>query len=495
MSQPSLASPSTASLAPASRLERVLGPWMATALVVGTVIGSGVFKKPSAVAASVPTPGWGMAAWVLMGVLVLCGGLAMAEVTVLYPRAGGNYVFLREAYGRLFGFLWGWVEFFMIRSASIAALAAVFAESLHDVLQHPVSREQLGLASDGPVLGFWGVQGLTVGTIAVLALVNARGTRLGGGLQLLVTTVKAGSLLFIAGLPFALAALSRAPAGVPHTDYLTASGDRPLTLAGFGAALIAVLWAYHGWMNLGPVAEEVRAPQRNIPLALLGGIGILIVLYLSANLAYAVTLSHTEIEGCKATPVASEFSRHLLGPAGGALISAAIAISTFGALNGNLLVGPRTLYAMGEDGLAPRALAEVHPRYHTPVVATAVLAAWSILQVLVGAALVEAGVMAQGKPLFDVLTDFAMFGAVVFETMAVASIFVFRRTRPGAERPYRCVGYPVVPLVYVLCFMGVLASYFATAEKRIEAYSGLGFVVAGAVVYGLFLRRRASGVA
>src|SRR4051794_26190401 len=142
------------------QLERVLGPWMATALVVGTVIGSGVFKKPSAVAESVPTAGAALAAWVLMGLLVLCGGLAMAEVTVLYPRAGGNYVFLREAYGRLFGFLWGWVEFFIIRSASIAALAAVFAESLHDVLQHPASRGQFGLASDGPVLSFWGVQAL-----------------------------------------------------------------------------------------------------------------------------------------------------------------------------------------------------------------------------------------------------------------------------------------------------------------------------------------------
>jgi amino acid transporter len=276
---------------------------------------------------------------------------------------------------------------------------------------------------------------------------------------------------------------------VPSAEYLTATSDRPVTAAGFGAALIAVLWAYHGWMNLGPVAEEVRAPQRNIPLALLAGIGIIILLYLSANLAYAATLSHAEIEACKNTPVASEFSRRLLGAAGGALVSAAIAVSTFGALNGNLLVGPRVLYAMGADGLAPRVMAEVHPTYRTPVAATAVMAGWAILLVLAGAALVEAGVMDPGKPLFDVLTDFAMFGAVVFETMAVAAVFVFRRTRPDMERPYRCVGYPVVPLVYVLAFVGVLATYFAPG-KRIEAFSGLGFVAAGVAVYGLFLRRR-----
>ena len=494
----------TPSHAPQStdHLERVLGPWMATALVVGTVIGSGVFKKPSQVAMNVPTFGWAISAWVLLGLLVLCGGLALTEVIILYPRAGGNYVFLREGYGRMWGFMWGWVEFFVIRSASLAALATIFAESLHDVLRHESVRASFGLAETGPVLDFWPLQGVTIVTILVLALVNARGVRWGGGLQLLVTTVKVGSLLFIAILPFALALrTSAAPADV-HWNYLTAPPHRDFSWLGFASALIAVQWAYHGWTNLGPVGEEIRNPQRNVPLALLGGIGILIFVYCSANVAYGLVLTQPEMANLKGTSVAAEFARRLLGPTGGALIAGAIAVSTFGALNGNLLVGPRLLYAMGADGLAPRALAEVHPRYKTPAVATVVLALWAVALVVIGAALTQYRLpvvpllgrtidlnLPPGKPLFDVLTDFAMFGAVIFETMAVASIFMFRWKRPDAERPYRCVGYPWTPLIYVLCFIGVLASYF-TEEQRVEAYSGLGFALLGAVVYGLFLRRR-----
>src|SRR4051812_47202787 len=211
-------------------LDRVLGPWMATALVVGTVIGSGVFKKPHAVAEAVPTFGWAIAAWVLLGVLVMCGGLALTEVIVLYPKAGGNYVFLREGYGPLWGFLWGWVDFFMVRSASIAALAAVFAESVHDVLRHGGVRSALGLPATGPVLDYWPLQWLTVITIVVLALVNIRGVRWGGGLQFVVTTVKVGSLLFIALLPFVLAFKSSGTTDAPpHWDYLKAPPYKALT--------------------------------------------------------------------------------------------------------------------------------------------------------------------------------------------------------------------------------------------------------------------------
>src|SRR5437868_1251801 len=204
---------------PRPRLVRALGPVMATAVVIGTVIGSGIFQKPQRVAENVPYFGLVALAWILGGLLALMGSLAYAEVSVLFPRAGGNYVFLREGYGRLFGFLWGWVEFWIIRSASIAALAAIFAESLHDVLRNEAFRRALGLEPSDQVLGYWAQQWLTVGVIFGLALVNVRGVRWGGGLQLFITLVKIASLLGIMALPFLATALtgafSSAPAVVP----------------------------------------------------------------------------------------------------------------------------------------------------------------------------------------------------------------------------------------------------------------------------------------
>jgi amino acid transporter len=479
--------PDSPSKPPDAHLLRVLGPWMATAIVVGNVIGSGVFKKPSAVADAVPSFGWAMAAWIILGALTMCGGLALAEVMVMYPKAGGNYIYLREAYGRLFGFLWGWIEFFVIRSAAIAALASIFAESLHDVMRHPTVRSSLNLASEGPLLGFWALQGVTVVTIVILAMVNVRGVRWGGGLQLVVTAAKVGSLLFVALLPFVFAL--RTAADGPHWEYLVDPAHKSFSWLDFGAALIAIQWAYYGWTSIAPVAEEVNNPQRNLPLSIISGIGIIVALYLTANLAYALVIPQDEMGKIAGTSVAAEFATRLLGPNGGLLISIAIGVSVFGAMNGNLLAGPRLLLAMGEDRLAPRSLAAIHPRYHTPAVATLVLAAWCAALILGVGFLIEFEVLSRTMSHFDVLSDFAVFGSVLFETMAVASIFMLRWKRPDALRTYRCPGYPWVPLIYVLGFVGVLASY-AAPDKRIQAYTGLGFTLVGALVYGAFLRKR-----
>ncbi len=467
------------------QLQRVLGPWVATALVIGTVIGSGVFKKPQAVAGDVPEFGLAMLAWVLVGVLTLFGSLTLAEVAVIHPRAGGNYAFLREAYGRWAGFLWGWVEFWIIRSASIAALATIFTESLHDIL-----RETRGVEAGQELLGFWTRQGVTVTVIAVLAFVNARGTMLGGGLQFVVTSVKVVSLLAIALLPYFILAFVNEPLTRPSFDNVQAawpSDWSAVNWSRFGAALVAVLWSYHGWMNIAPVAEEVRDPQRNLPLALLLGTVCILVLYLSVNFAYHMVVPSDVMVALQGRTVAGEFAVRLLGPIGLVLASTAVMISVFGSLNGNLLVGPRLLFAMGQDGLAPQALSKVDPVWKTPARAEGVLAAWTILLVL-GVAVLLGFEVINKKPgdLFDILTDYAMFGAISFETLAVASIFVLRRRYPvdKFKIAYRCWGYPVIPIIYCAAMAAVLANMFFA--KPNESFAALGFIAVGALVYGVF---------
>lgn len=486
---------------PQPQLQRVLGPWMATAVVVGTIIGSGVFVKGKQVAQNVPEFALALSVWVLGGILALVGSLAIAEVAVLYPKAGGSYVYLREAYGRWAGFLWGWVDFWIIRAASIAALATMFTTSFHDILRQTLS------PTGTEVLSVWARLAFTIAVIAALTWLNARGTRLGGGVQVAITSVKVATLLFIIALPFVILALVNAPAHPPSVANL-----RPIIPAEpaaidwgrYGAALVGVLWAYHGWLNITPVAEEVRDPNRNIPLALIVGVLGLIALYCGANAAYAFVIPATEMAQLR-SPVSTEFCLRLLGSTGGVIASAMLLISVFGALNGNLLVGPRLLFAMGRDGLAPRILGQLHRTYNTPAAAGLVLSLWACTMLVAVALLTEFRLplitlggrtidpnLPPDKIPFDVITDFCIFGAVVFETLSVASIFVFRWKVPATveNRPYRCWGYPFTPLVYVLIMAAVLANMFATPHQRAEAVVGGVFISLGAILYVTVIRRR-----
>jgi basic amino acid/polyamine antiporter, APA family len=458
-------------------LTRVLGPLTATAIVVGTIIGSGVFKKPATIADKLPQSGLVAVVWVAAGLLVLCGALAYAEVAVLFPKTGGNYVFLKEGYGRLFGFLWCWVDFWIIRAGSLAALATIFTESLHDILK---------TGSGGEVLGFWAQRGVTVGVLLGLGLVNIRGVRWGGGLQVVVTLVKVVSLVGIAVFPFfLLGRVADSTVTTANLDPVWPSAWSAGLLPGVGAAFLGVLWAYHGWQNIAPIAGEVRDPQRNLPIALLGGTLIVVALYLGVNFAYYLTMPAVEMAGLSEdTTVAAESALRWMGPVGKVIVAAAIMLSVFGSLNGNMMVGPRQLFAMGEDGLAPRWLGQVHPRYRTPAASIALLAAWSTLLVLGVAVLTQTSVLASGKSHFDHFTDFAMFGAVLFETLAVVSIFRFRALLPGANRPYRCPGYPITPALYVLLPGFIL--FYMVQDQRNEVFAGLGFIALGTLVFYAF---------
>jgi basic amino acid/polyamine antiporter, APA family len=326
--------------------------------------------------------------------------------------------------------------------------------------------------------------------------------------------VKVASLLFIIALPFAVYAAVAEPTHPPKVSHLSPTWPNSfggINWSGFGVALVGVLWAYNGWMNIAPIAGEVKEPQKNIPLSLLLAVFILIALYCGANLAYHLVLPHEAIVAKDATkqlsptPVATEFMSVLIGPAGVILASVIVMTSVFGALNGNILVGPRLLYAMGHDNLAPASFSRLHANYQTPALAIVVMSGWSCLLVLCVGALTQYKLpviplgfaeldlnVPEGKSPFDIMTDFVIFGSVTFETLAVATIFMFRRRIPVTpeNRPYKCWGYPFVPALYIAIMGAVLVNMFASPEQRTEAQVGAGFIASGAVVYALFYRKR-----
>ena len=466
-------------------MPRVLGPWMATAIVIGGIIGSGIFAKPKAVAESVPEIGLAMSGWVLVGILTMIGALVLAEIATLYPHAGGIYVYLREGLGRWAGFLWGWVEFGVIRSASIAALAELFVESLHDVIRHA-----RGFSPSQNVFEFEMQQAMTIAVIGTLAVVNARGTRLGGIVQVAISSVKMGTLLAIALAPFVIAGIFRAPISnldVPPEAMWPSTFDLG-GVSRFGTALVGILFAYQGATNLAPVAEEIDSPNRNIPIAFVAGVLCVIVAYVSANIAYFLVLPVEDIRNLEGGTVAASFAERLFGPVGLLLASAAVMISVFGTLNASLLVGPRLLVGMGRDGLAPASLACLHPRFKTPARATMVLAGWAIVLVVGASILMRGGFLTGTMSLYDLLSDYSMFGAIAFETLGLATIFVFR-CRAGHRDPeaYRTPLYPVLPAIYILAMAAVLANMFWT--QRLQSIVAVCYVGVGALTYLLFFRK------
>jgi APA family basic amino acid/polyamine antiporter len=504
-------SPSNAPFDPqTAQLPRVLGPWLAMAIVVGCVIGTGVFKKAHAISKDVPESGVAITVWVVVGLLTLCGAMALAEIAALFPRAGGNYVFLREAYGRLFGFLWGWVEFWFLRVASCAALAAVFAESFHNVLQ-------LAMGTNDEVLGFWPRQAVSAGVVAILGLLAARGTKLGASVSFAVTCVKVGSILALMVLPIVIVLFVSNPPTMPSWSNFKPvwpESFAAFNLQAFAVAMVAVMWPYNGWSNVASIAGEVKNPQRNVPIAFVGGLLLLIALYSLVNLSYFSVVPSSDMKTLTDIPVASEFARRLLGPIGLLLASMAIMFSTFGALSGNMLVGPRGIFAMSRDGLAPSSLARIHARFETPFNATILMtvvtasfifavagyAEWQKHKVVLAMEPFKAlggGVVyfpPAVKPQFDVITDFITFGGSAFEALAVASIYLFRRRyrEEIASLPYRCPGYPVIPAIFVVCMSAVLVNMLIVESQRNEALIGCGFIAVGAILYLVAFARKSS---
>ena len=454
-------------------LRRALGPGVALAIVVGNVIGSGIFLKPGSIAAEAGDFRLILAAWLLGGAVCVLGALCFAELAAMLPRAGGLYAYLKEAYGKPAAFLFSWNEFLFNRPASIGALSVAFAGALGLSLGRTLNQLETIL--------------LALGLILLLTWVNIRGVHWGGWVQGATTLVKASFLGLLALLPFLMTPFSET--GIDWANYssrVEPSGDLvPGTR--FGLVLLSVMWAYNGWHGITPVAEEVRNPERNIPRAMFGGVGLLTVLYVSANLAYHGVLSLEEMAA--AGPHAAEtMVAALLGPSGATVMAAVIMCSTFGAINSNLLLATRIPFALGRDRILSARLGRVHAVYRTPFVAITVQALMAALLVLVSGLLIEFLGWSGEKTIFQILTDFIIFGNSIFYMLGAAALFILRRKRPDWNRPYRTWGYPVVPLLYLGFYVWFLTQVYL--GKPFEASAGVVLIGTGVPVYWIWRRWR-----
>jgi APA family basic amino acid/polyamine antiporter len=444
MHTPSTPHPSTVSPAapPAEDgLPRRLGVWSAAAAAVGLTIGSGIFRVPATVAAETGSVGAIALVWILGGVITLCGALTVAELAAAFPRAGGIYVYLREAYGPLAAFLFGWSWFF-IRSAASAGTALVFVAYLRTFV--PLDDVMQRVAA--------------VALIVLVGAANYRSVRLGAAIQDASTAAKVLAILVVAAAIFVLGEARGGALAGPV-------GFAPAGVGGIGVALVAALFAYDGWIAATLIAGEVRDPQRSLPRALGWGAVIVIVTYLTINLAYLYALPLAELAASKA--VAVDAVTRVAGAGGAALIAALVMLSTFGGLNAGLMTGPRVYYAMAEDGLFFKQVAAVHPRFGTPHVAVVLLVVLTALNASVRT--------------FEELAEAFVLLLYPFLALTVAAVFVLRHRRPDLPRPYRTAGYPLVPAVFLVGTVAMMIN--ALLERPDATLLGAAIVAAGVPVY------------
>jgi len=438
-----------------NELRRSLGFTDLMLITIGTVIGSGIYLVPSGVMRQTGGhTGLAFTVWAVAGFLSLLGALTYAELGAMKPEAGGLYAYLRDAFGPLPAFLYGWASFLVIASGSIAALAVAFANYLSPLLP---------LQVPGPVI--------SVAVIVVVALINIRGTRGSATVQNWTTGAKFG-VLFLLSLVLTLR--GNGGAGMPTTPIEAPNGS---LAAGFGAAMIGVLWAYEGWQYVTFSAGEAKDPQRTFPRAISIATFLLIVLYLMANLGYVRALGPAGVANSQR--VAADAIGTILGPVAGAVVSALILVSIFSALNGLVLTTPRMYYAMARDGLFFQRVTSVHPRFGTPVFAIVALTAW--------------GALLAGSGTFNQLLTYAVFTGWIFYALGALAVMMLRRSEPNAARPFRVPGYPVTPILFVVAAVALVINTIIT-QPGISSI-GLGFVALGAPVFFIWRSRGRAPVA
>ncbi len=454
-------------------LLKSLGLTDATALVVGSMIGSGIFIVAADISRQVASPVLMLSTWVITAVLTVIAALSYGELAAAMPQAGGQYVYLREAFGPLSGFLYGWTLFLVIQTGTLAAVAVAFAK-FAGVFVPWISAQNVLVG-----VGRFGLSSQQVVAIAVLVLltwVNTRGVRTGAAVQNTFTAAKVGALL---GLVFLGLAFGRNPQAAQnfgsgfwqHPDGMFA------TIQLVGVAMVGALFSSDAWNNVTFTAGEIRNPRRNVPLALALGVGIVSIIYLACNIVYLRVLPLEAIQHAPEDRVATAAAAAILGPVAVQVMAAAIMISTFGCLNGMILAGARVYYAMALDGLFFRRVARLDPERHTPVVSLAVQCVWACLLTLTGT--------------YSNLLDYVIFAVLLFYILTIAGVFVLRRTRPDMERPYRALGYPVLPATYILLAGAI--EVLLLLYKPSYTWPGLIIVLLGVPVYFLWRRSPVQG--
>lgn len=439
-----------------TKLVRGLTLFDGVSIVLGTIIGTGVFLKTATMAQLVGSPTYVLLAWVVGGLLSLTGALAYAELGSLMPDAGGEYIYLREGYGDFWAFLYGWMRFWIGSPGSIAAYAVGSMTFLSSVVD---------------LTPFGGLTVCAVGSILFFSLLNCLSVAFGGKVQSVMSTIKFLTLLLLGVGTFFL---SNSGTWAHFTEKIVTT--EAVGISAFGSAILAALWAYDGWNNLTMVAGEIKNPKKNVPLSLFFGMLLVLGAYALVNLAFFYALPMSEIVTANssnfpdALPVATKAATTFLGTAGISILSAAFVFSSIGAMNGSILTSARVPYAMAKDGLFIKSLGKVSPNTHVPVVSI-------LVQAVVASALAMSGT-------FDQLTDYVVFSAWIFYAMITGVVFKLRRTKPDAVREYKTLGYPVLPAIFILLGILLLINTVITSPKSTAI--GLTFILSGIPVFYFF---------
>jgi amino acid transporter len=451
--------PHAAPPARAQELPRQLGLFSAIAVLVGSTIGSGIFRSPAGIADKLPGPAPMLIVWSVGGLFALCGALTLAELAGALPKTGGMYAYIREGWGRLPAFLFGWTELLLVRAAALGAISITFAEySMRGIGFDPALEPYATYA-----------RFLAAGALALMATINIVGLRWGSMVQNVTTIAKYGGLVIIVLLAFAI--------GLPKTggNFTPAVPPGSFSVSAFGLALVSVLWAFDGWADLSKVGGEVKDPRRNLPRGIVLGTLAVIAIYLLANIAYLSVLTIDEIRVARL--VAADVAERLVGPIGVTLVSLTVMISTFGSINGSMLTGPRVFFALADDKLFFTKVAAIHPKFQTPYVAVGLAAALGIGFVLMRS--------------FEQLADIFVTASLVFYILGVSAIFPLRR-RKDWDPSVRVPLYPLVPLLFIAATLFLLVNSIMDPGARIGTLAVLGVIAAGIPVYYMTVGRKSN---